>query len=94
MQGRTRDAVSAKLNAMSQGRGYSRTLRPWTAQEEAILQSNYATLGGRKCAEKIGRSVAAVTNRACDLGLTKPQKSPQQGTRGALVRKRMWQGAA
>ena len=92
--GRTLDAVSAKLQAMAKGKSRSRKMRPWTAQEEAILQSGYVTLGARKCAEKIGRSVASVTNRACDLGLTKPLKSAEQGTRGALLRKRMWQGAA
>ena len=48
--------------------------RPWTAQEDAIVRELWGTVKRRVVAEKIGRGVETVAQRAQKLGVTKPSK--------------------
>lgn len=76
--GRTARATRAKLAAMRQGRGMSKVLRTWTAQEDALLRAQYHERGPAACAQSLGRTRRSVYNRAHEIGLTRPTGSCRQ----------------
>ena len=50
------------------------TIRPWTKKELDFLRRNYAKLGPKGCAARLGRSYAAVACKAWELGCTRRHK--------------------
>lgn len=73
--GRTLSAIVQKLQTIKQrpkGKERRRAFpRKWSSEEDDFVRQNYLKLGAKKVAEILGRSVAAVTNRAYDLGVTR-----------------------
>lgn len=74
LPGRSAKAVAAKVASFRKGRGTSKVIRPWAPTEDAHLLSHYPTLGAESCAKALGRSRAAVYNRANTLGLVGKQE--------------------
>lgn len=57
----------------------SRAYRHWTTREVAILRAHYAMGGAAACAAQLPqRSLAAIQNKAKQLGLRAPQSPPRQ----------------
>jgi len=75
LPGRTRASVEAQLNAYLSGAPGRKARRQWSTKEDDYVSANIATLGAARIAEDLGRSLAAVYNRACDLGVTKNKRS-------------------
>ena len=48
--------------------------KPWTAEENTIIEQNYRKMPTRKIAEMIGRSMRATQLQANKLGLSEEQK--------------------
>jgi hypothetical protein len=47
---------------------------PWSKREEALLRKMYPDNNMREIADKIGRSISAVTGRAHKLGISEPKR--------------------
>ena len=47
--------------------------RPWSAQDIATLRYNYTAMGAAWCANKLGRSLASVENKANRIGISSPK---------------------
>lgn len=54
-------------------------LRLWTPYENEFLRANYHDLGRTVCADRLGRTIKAVEERARVLGIAKP-RAPQRST--------------
>jgi hypothetical protein len=67
--GRTPSAVDAQLLNLRAGRRRSKTLRPWSAEEDHYLRKHYHVNGAQVASDALGRSLAAVHNRASELGI-------------------------
>jgi len=71
---RSTASIACKLDAVKKGQGLSlrrAAPRKWAPDHDRYVSDNYETLGAKQIATNLGRSVAAVTNRAYDLGVTK-----------------------
>lgn len=61
---------------------------PWRAEEVRLLQENFATTDTRQLAEKLGRPLSAVRQKAYTLGLkTDNRPRPWSGEETKLLRK-------
>lgn len=67
MPGRTLSAVEARFR---QRRGGKRVIKPWSIADDERLVELYAAHAPADVAELMGRTYAAVTNRATFLGIT------------------------
>lgn len=59
------DELQLKIEHLKQ----DSNLHYWKAEEDEFLIENYAANGQRYCAEKLNRTLKAVSSRASDLGL-------------------------
>lgn len=73
---RTRSAIEGKIASLAKpAKAIIKRAapRPWTSSEDTKLRQIYGTMPADQVALQIGRSKAAVTNRAYDLNLTSKQ---------------------
>lgn len=68
---RTRASIACKIETVRAGPKKRAARRPWSTSEDALVVAEYASVGAQALAERLGRSHAAVTNRAYDLRVTK-----------------------
>ena len=59
--------------------------KKYSEEEEQFLRNNYATLGNKKCAEHLGRTVSAVNHKAKKLGLSKTWCHTYTSVQGYLM---------
>lgn len=71
---RSRASIATKIDSLKIRPQTRAARRPWTAGEDAIVAAEYAMVGAIALAERLGRSHAAVTNRAYDLQVTKSKR--------------------
>jgi hypothetical protein len=70
LPGRSRASVSNKLNAVRKRPPARAARRRWTATEDEYVRARYQSDGAAAVAGALGRSTAAITNRAYDLQVT------------------------
>lgn len=78
--GRTPSAVEAQLANLRAGRRRSKTLRPWSAEEDQYLRKHYRANGPQVVSDALGRSLAAVHNRASELGIRHDPSASEKKT--------------